>query len=1155
MGNVKIEKLGGMMPAWDSRNIPDNQADFSRNTFLYSGAAIGWRQPKLLRTLLNSAAKYAYRVPTISQGIAGANLLFTGNPNEGDTVTLGEIVYRLTATPSQPFDVKLSDNTFMTASALFLAMNMGTFDPTIVAKNTPANPAIASANPYVGFPSAFTAATTPQPGNTLILVPIIPSGTMIINSISLMPAASSPGAKFTGVLYDDVNLINAAGTAYVDIPSSLVETGSEVTGCVAGTAITSVLPVPTTLIGGVTYWIGFLMDTPVALQLASLGTQGVSQSVTYTNGPPNPFQTTSLSGVTVGGSTVGSLQSAYNTAQPNWQLWGNMVTVSPDDAINNFGAFQIGGAGSFYTALAMQAPAFGAAFNLTQVAVNSGSMLWLTDFASFADVASTFVGGTNQIADTGITGVSQWLEFVDQDTNVVRTPVVDDAFQRFYFASPSLPPQYNTYQRIAAGLPPFLLGVPAPPIAPSLSTANGGNPTQVGFPGSTTPNTYNFLQAWNVGGQTFFGFIPVNNSGFGQSVLVLYPMQVSVAAEVNDIGIKVASLGGNGVFGFQGVIFADISATDPTQSNKPGDLIAEGTLAEAFGTNPNPGSPQSVVSTFPVTPGLLAKTQYWIGAVLISGGNLPSFQPDALVHLALSDLATQGQSALIPLGGLQSVIDPKTGAPVAPVMTPNFPDLQLWADLTPGTAGAAQEQTRAYAYTWVTAYGEEGPPSPPALLDAYNNATWTVGVQPPLAQDLGIQRNIVKTNIYRTIPSQQGGTVFFFVQSISAGATTFADTFTDDVVATNLQLPSTTWFGPPATLEGMITMPNGMIAGFRGNEVWFCEPFRPHAWPSGYVMTTDYPIVGLGVMGTTLVACTETDPQTFTGVNPSVMTQERLVLSAPCISRGGILSSDTGVYYPSFNGLIKVLPKVAQNITEAWITREKWDQLTPQKFVRATKNVSTYFAFGSTGVTNGQPDASVAQQGFTLELSEIADRESFTNWPQVGGHRIGFSTMRAPFGTDLDNVMHDPWSGVTLLLTAGNIYQYDFTDPVPQITPYLWRSKKFEGMHRENFAALRVWFDLPPGGPQVSPPVRTQVPFAHPPVTAAVMAYQPGMLGVVRVIADGFYVTERELRYSTELMQIAANQKYTTWQVEIEGVVSVSHVKMATTVKELGTFK
>jgi hypothetical protein len=418
---------------------------------------------------------------------------------------------------------------------------------------------------------------------------------------------------------------------------------------------------------------------------------------------------------------------------------------------------------------------------------------------------------------------------------------------------------------------------------------------------------------------------------------------------------------------------------------------------------------------------------------------------------------------------------------------------------------------------------------------------------------MGTLRNIVKTNIYRTMASVQGGTVFFYVGTVAATATTFVDQVTDDVVATNLILPSTTWFGPPATLQGIVAMPNGMMAGFRGNEVWFCEPFRPHAWPAGYVMTTDYPIVGLGVTGITLVACTDTNPQIFTGVNPGVMSQTRIALPEPCTSRGGILPTENGVFYPSANGLIRVAGTgVADNMTQSWITREKWDALVPQKFVRANKNVSTYFAFGTTGVTNGQPDNSVAQQGFTIELSEIADRQSFTIWPQVGGHRIGFSPLSSPIALNIDNVLYDPWSGVALLIAGGSIYYYDFTDPAPQITPFLWRSKKFQGPHKDNFAAFRVWFDVPPGGPQSPPITRVTLPASNHPPTVAALKYVPGMFGVVRVIADGLYITERELRFSTELMRVASSQKYTTWQIEIEGIVSVTNVKMATTVKELG---
>lgn len=1190
MGSFNVSKFGGSFPAWDARFLPDDQASFSLNTYLYSGACIGWRTPKLLRTLLNSAAKYAFRIPVISQGTAGATLTVTG-PIAGDTVTVGEITYTYRATPASPFDVLLGSTPTQSAEALYLALQFGSFDVTVIGDNTQANPGVAGGSPYLGNPFSFVSGTNTPGANTVVLVPVIPPSTMLLNSVSCVPEATAGAANFEAVVYENVNQINSAGSAYINIPTTLIGQGAQVTGCTAGVPLTSTLPVPITLQGGSVYWVGFIMDTAVPLQLASAGVTSVSMSSPYAGGPPNPFQTTTLSGVTTGGSTVGTLEGAYNIAQPNWQVWANMAVIGSTDPINTIAG----------NVLSLEAPAFGTAFNQTPIASNNATRLsW--------GGATFFAGGANQTADTTITGNSKWLEFLDQDTNVVRTPVVDDTFQRYYFASPSLPPQYNTYDRIANGQAPFYLGVPAPPIAPTLSIVGGGNPTQMGFPRSTVTTNYT---------------VPA-----GTPVLILYPMQTSVAAVIDDVGIVITALGGSDVVNLSGYLFANVAATTevPIPPNAPGDLIVSGSLITLDGSSD---------FTFPVTafssfgtlnsvtgftnPGtginLGANTQYWVGVCVVCH--------QGTAQIALADNGTKGYSYIFPstqssdvilaapiaggagggaalstdavantagLGGglfqdtaggsgdgggtnvslsdvggtLQTSntgsgffpIDAATGNPQAPVMSPNFPDLQLWGDLSPGSSGEAQEETRAYSYTWVTAYGEEGPPSPPALLDAYDNATWVVGLQPPLAEDMGTLRNIVSTNVYRTMSSVQGGTVFFLVGTLAATATTFVDNVTDDVVATNLILPSTTWYGPPTTLQGMITMPNGMIAGFVGNEVWFCEPFRPHAWPSGYVMTTDYPIVGLGVTGTALVACTNTNPNVFNGVNPSVMTQSRIALPAPCTARGGILSTENGVYYPSINGLIKVLGGgSAVNTTQSWITREKWDQLTPQKFVRAIKNVSAYFAFGTTGVTNGQADDSVAQQGFSIELSEVADQQSFTLWPQVGGHRIGFSTLDSPLDINVDNVLSDPWSSVALLIAGGAVYQYDFTDPAPLITPALWRSKKFQGPHRDNFAAFRVWFDIPPGGPQTPPSTRTTVPGTDAPPTVPALAFVPGMFGVVRIIADGLYVTERELRYSTELMRIASDQKWTTWQVEIEGIVSVTNIKVATTVKELGTMK
>src|SRR6266576_2152309 len=63
MTAIKLDKFGGGLPAWDDRLLPDGQASLALNTYLFSGNLIGWRQPKLLYQLKDSAAKYVYRLP------------------------------------------------------------------------------------------------------------------------------------------------------------------------------------------------------------------------------------------------------------------------------------------------------------------------------------------------------------------------------------------------------------------------------------------------------------------------------------------------------------------------------------------------------------------------------------------------------------------------------------------------------------------------------------------------------------------------------------------------------------------------------------------------------------------------------------------------------------------------------------------------------------------------------------------------------------------------------------------------------------------------------------------------------------------------------------------------------------------------------------
>ena len=55
---LKLEQFGGMLPGWDDHLIPQGQAASSVNGYLFNGNLAGWRTPKLLHTLSNSAAKF-----------------------------------------------------------------------------------------------------------------------------------------------------------------------------------------------------------------------------------------------------------------------------------------------------------------------------------------------------------------------------------------------------------------------------------------------------------------------------------------------------------------------------------------------------------------------------------------------------------------------------------------------------------------------------------------------------------------------------------------------------------------------------------------------------------------------------------------------------------------------------------------------------------------------------------------------------------------------------------------------------------------------------------------------------------------------------------------------------------------------------------------
>src|SRR4029077_14831314 len=123
----------------------------------------------------------------------------------------------------------------------------------------------------------------------------------------------------------------------------------------------------------------------------------------------------------------------------------------------------------------------------------------------------------------------------------------------------------------------------------------------------------------------------------------------------------------------------------------------------------------------------------------------------------------------------------------------------------------------------------------------------------------------------RTVTSSQGVASYYFVAEVPIATLTYDDVLPNSLIALNDQLPSIDWGPPPVDLKGMVKMANGMIAGFRDNEVWFCEPYRPHAWPAPYVLGVESQIVGLVVQQQSLVIMTVGWTSIATGISPDAM--------------------------------------------------------------------------------------------------------------------------------------------------------------------------------------------------------------------------------------------------------------------------------------------
>lgn len=480
----------------------------------------------------------------------------------------------------------------------------------------------------------------------------------------------------------------------------------------------------------------------------------------------------------------------------------------------------------------------------------------------------------------------------------------------------------------------------------------------------------------------------------------------------------------------------------------------------------------------------------------------------------------------------------RVGSTVYDLAVP-YPSSALTASVT--GSGTGDVITRLYVYTWVTDFGEESEPCPVS-----NAVNWQSGQTVTLTGFASTPsgRNITKQRIYRSQSSSQAGTDLFLLEERAASTSSFTDTYSPTQFGEIL--PSRDWNQPPDDLSGLIAMPNGMMAGFSGKQLCFCEPFRPHAWPEKYRLSTAYPIVALAAYGTTVVAATEGFPYVATGNSPDSMVEEKSETVLPCINARGMVDLGYSAAYPSNDGLVVISAGGAGVATEALFTRKDWQKLSPSTLV-AGQFAGRYFA----SYSYAEIDGTLFEGTVILDL---AGRQPFV--------------IRAPWRAE--SFFYDIPSSQLFVLIGNTVYEYDALGMENEIMT--WRCKPFVLPAPATFGAIRI--DGVTSVTDEEEAARQAAIAAINTSNAALFAKDsmgseidgaavdtfalggdglqqppPAKYAIVTIYADGV-----PIRVSAELnkaVRIRGDRKARVWEIQVNGTAEIEAIKMATTMREL----
>ncbi|SIO50521.1 hypothetical protein SAMN05444172_2576 [Burkholderia sp. GAS332] len=410
--------------------------------------------------------------------------------------------------------------------------------------------------------------------------------------------------------------------------------------------------------------------------------------------------------------------------------------------------------------------------------------------------------------------------------------------------------------------------------------------------------------------------------------------------------------------------------------------------------------------------------------------------------------------------------------------------------------------SRSYFFVYVNSFDEEGAPSPVSdeLLDMHEGAVARVSIPaPPAGWD------IVAIRLYRfaegfndgTKAGAPSATAALFVRDLPPAAQTYDDgAMSDELAEANV---SEQYTPPPDGLENITQLPNGVLAGSVGNQVWFCEPYQPQAWPVDYLLVLDDKVRALAWQDGVLYAMTDGRPYAIAeecADGSCCRKVFRFPKPAPIASRKSVVSAPHGVVYASDIGLTLLNGARMSTISAPWFSRDDWQALLPHTMAGA--------------LVDGQYIGVTCKSGFLFDLRD-------------GTENDGQNDSDLMPITLTPNALHAARDGKLYLAFGNVVHEWDAG---AEFLPYRWRSKLSVTPGQTNFAAAKVVLDGYPW------PLRA--PF-----------------GVrVKYLTDGRTALERPVSHSNPF-RLPSGRRNLDFAIEASGVETVREIAIATSMGDL----